>query len=254
LWRQLPLHAAICQEAPLVVVQRLVETFPESVGCYDSFGNLPVQLAAKIHGRESTIYQFLKLRNEQHLGLEHDFSGLYTKGETVGSHSYHSDSVSKDEEQSEDEEQTYEEQEPATRSRNLQYNQFGYEEEIFGQSTPKYIESSSDDTEELIVLESRSDIEAALSQSRSSWERPRSPPIGMRDYGSEEDFSSASSEEYQGHTFDYHGGDEEGSENEFKYKIYDRKQSHSPSFNNLVNNTEEVAVVDKDTFELYYYD
>lgn len=72
MWRQLPLHAAICLAAPLVVVQRLVELYPDALACPDSFGNLPLNLAAKLHGPDSYIFQVVSIRSQRWLQSRQD--------------------------------------------------------------------------------------------------------------------------------------------------------------------------------------
>lgn len=44
-WRQLPIHAAISYQAPLPVIQKLVENYHEGLRCKDDTGNLPLHLA-----------------------------------------------------------------------------------------------------------------------------------------------------------------------------------------------------------------
>jgi hypothetical protein len=72
MWRQLPLHAAICLAAPLVVVQRLVELYPDALACPDSFGNLPLNLAAKLHGSGSHLFQVVSIRSQRWLQSRQD--------------------------------------------------------------------------------------------------------------------------------------------------------------------------------------
>ncbi|CAB9504984.1 expressed unknown protein [Seminavis robusta] len=72
MWRQLPLHAAICLAAPLVVVQRLVEVYPDALACQDSFGNLPLNLAAKLHGTESFVFQVVSIKSQRWLQSRED--------------------------------------------------------------------------------------------------------------------------------------------------------------------------------------
>jgi len=56
-WSQLPLHLALVVDAPLAVVRRLVEVFPESIRCTDDQGMLPLHVAMR-HGAsdEATDY------------------------------------------------------------------------------------------------------------------------------------------------------------------------------------------------------
>lgn len=72
LWRQLPLHAAITLAAPLVVIQRLVELYPDALACPDFFGNLPLNLAAKLHGPSSYIFQVISMRSQRWLQSRQD--------------------------------------------------------------------------------------------------------------------------------------------------------------------------------------
>jgi len=54
LWRQLPLHAAICYGAPRNVIEKLIEIEPDALKSPDNFGNLPLHLAF-IFGANDTI-------------------------------------------------------------------------------------------------------------------------------------------------------------------------------------------------------
>jgi ankyrin repeat protein len=49
LWRQLPIHAAICYGAPYKTIQELLKIYPASLSCADSEGNLPLHLAIKFN-------------------------------------------------------------------------------------------------------------------------------------------------------------------------------------------------------------
>jgi hypothetical protein len=55
--RQLPLHAAIFHLAPLLVVQALVDLYPEAVRVHDSQGNLPLHLAFMTNAKD--VFSFL---------------------------------------------------------------------------------------------------------------------------------------------------------------------------------------------------
>jgi len=57
-WCQLPIHAAISYGAPAVVVQKLVETYPECVQQRDGEGMLPIHLAFGF-GSNDTVLGFL---------------------------------------------------------------------------------------------------------------------------------------------------------------------------------------------------
>ena len=57
-WCQLPIHAAISYGAPSVVIQKLVEMYPESIKARDGEGMLPVHLAFGF-GSNDTILGFL---------------------------------------------------------------------------------------------------------------------------------------------------------------------------------------------------
>jgi hypothetical protein len=83
MWRQLPLHAAICFAAPLVVIQRLVELYPDALACPDNFGNLPLNLAAKIHGTHSYIFQVVSVRSQRWLQTRQDYDDDHDES-TVG--------------------------------------------------------------------------------------------------------------------------------------------------------------------------
>jgi len=57
-WSQLPIHAAISYSAPAVVIQKLVEMYPQSVKERDGEGMLPIHLAFGF-GSNDTILSFL---------------------------------------------------------------------------------------------------------------------------------------------------------------------------------------------------
>jgi hypothetical protein len=46
-WSQLPLHLALVVKAPFLIIQRLLEIYPESVRCTDDQKMLPLHLASK---------------------------------------------------------------------------------------------------------------------------------------------------------------------------------------------------------------
>jgi hypothetical protein len=45
LWRQLPLHAAVCFGAPMIVIEKLIQVYPEALRSPDCHHNLPLHLA-----------------------------------------------------------------------------------------------------------------------------------------------------------------------------------------------------------------
>ena len=55
LWRQLPIHAAICYGAPFNTVKELVKTYPGGLCCADNDGNLPLHLAVKFNRDDSIL-------------------------------------------------------------------------------------------------------------------------------------------------------------------------------------------------------
>lgn len=59
-WRQLPIHAAICYGAPINTVRELVKTYPAGLCCADTNGNLPVHLAVKFNRSEDILSFLLK--------------------------------------------------------------------------------------------------------------------------------------------------------------------------------------------------
>lgn len=59
-WSQLPLHAALSYQAPLVIVQKLVELYPKSVQCTDNEGMLPIHLAFGFSAPESVLLLLLE--------------------------------------------------------------------------------------------------------------------------------------------------------------------------------------------------
>jgi len=63
-WRQLPIHAAICRGAPFKTVQMLVKVYPDSLCCADIESNLPLHLAIKFKGSEKLILLLLKSHPE----------------------------------------------------------------------------------------------------------------------------------------------------------------------------------------------
>jgi len=60
LWRQLPLHAAICYGAPLTVVEELVKSYPNGLSSADTNGNLPLHLAIQFNSSNELIMQILQ--------------------------------------------------------------------------------------------------------------------------------------------------------------------------------------------------
>lgn len=56
LWRQLPIHAAICYGAPFDTIQKLLEAYPASLQCADNEGNLPLHLAVKFNKPNDILF------------------------------------------------------------------------------------------------------------------------------------------------------------------------------------------------------
>ena len=54
-WRQLPLHLAIVLHAPLDVIRRLVELYPDSIAAVDDHGMLPLHLALRYSAPEELV-------------------------------------------------------------------------------------------------------------------------------------------------------------------------------------------------------
>ena len=60
MWRQLPLHAAICYGAPTNVVEKLIEAYPGALQSPDSHGNLPLHLAFIFNAEDSVAASLMK--------------------------------------------------------------------------------------------------------------------------------------------------------------------------------------------------
>ena len=60
LWRQLPLHAAICYGAPIDTIQGLVEIYPDGLCSADTNGNLPLHLAIQFNSSQNVILHLLQ--------------------------------------------------------------------------------------------------------------------------------------------------------------------------------------------------
>lgn len=269
MWRQLPLHAAVCLSAPLIIVQRLLHLFPESVGLSDSFGNLPVNLAMKLHGRDSCIFQAVQLKGEQLLGFSRPSRQLLSPTERPPVRRfveplYEVEQETDDDDNEDDGDDDYDDD-----AEEVRYDDNDGNEQDRERTYPTYDQDASCEyVEELPVLsESRSETKSLnLSPSQRSWSRPTTPIIDVRelesDYGESSNQSEGSScegEENEEHQDDFEedGDDEsyddEGGQTEL-YNIYARKpnQSQSQSFS-MPFDADEVALMNKDTFELYYY-
>lgn len=59
-WSQLPIHAAVIFGAPSVVIQQLVEAFPQSIRCTDDHRMLPLHLAFRHGSDDSVLALFLE--------------------------------------------------------------------------------------------------------------------------------------------------------------------------------------------------
>ena len=60
LYTRLPLHLAVASGAPMLVVTRLVELYPQAVRCADGQGMLPIHLALQKDVQEDTVTFLLK--------------------------------------------------------------------------------------------------------------------------------------------------------------------------------------------------
>lgn len=60
LWRQLPIHAAICYGAPLSTIEGLVKVYPDGLCNADTNGNLPLHLAINFKSSEKVVLHILK--------------------------------------------------------------------------------------------------------------------------------------------------------------------------------------------------
>jgi hypothetical protein len=54
-WRLLPLHAAILNNAPLQVIESLLDAYPDGSKCQEDLGMLPIHLAVKKHVKEQVL-------------------------------------------------------------------------------------------------------------------------------------------------------------------------------------------------------
>jgi len=59
-WSQLPIHAAISYNAPLVVIQKLVAMYPKSIRCTDNEGMLPIHLAFGFGAQDGVLALLLE--------------------------------------------------------------------------------------------------------------------------------------------------------------------------------------------------
>lgn len=59
MWRQLPLHLACFVDAPLAIVRRLVDLYPESIRCTDDEQMLPIHLALNYGARDEIVHFLL---------------------------------------------------------------------------------------------------------------------------------------------------------------------------------------------------
>lgn len=60
IWRQLPIHAAICYGAPIETIKELVGVYPAGVCCADAEGNLPIHLAVKFNRSHKVLLELLR--------------------------------------------------------------------------------------------------------------------------------------------------------------------------------------------------
>lgn len=60
IWRQLPIHAAICYGAPIETIRELVRVYPAGVCCGDAEGNLPIHLAVKFNRSHRVLLELLR--------------------------------------------------------------------------------------------------------------------------------------------------------------------------------------------------
>ena len=59
--RSLPIHSAIKQKAPIRIIQKLADIYPEGTRCQDQDGNLPLHLAFKHEAPDDVIALLLKM-------------------------------------------------------------------------------------------------------------------------------------------------------------------------------------------------
>ncbi|CAB9503532.1 expressed unknown protein [Seminavis robusta] len=60
IWRQLPIHAAICYGAPFNTVKELIKVYPAGLRCADVDGNLPIHLAFRFNCTDRILRLILK--------------------------------------------------------------------------------------------------------------------------------------------------------------------------------------------------
>ena len=60
LWRQLPIHAAICYGAPLKTIEGLLRAFPDGLCAADTNGNLPLHLAIEFNSTRDVFLCIMK--------------------------------------------------------------------------------------------------------------------------------------------------------------------------------------------------
>ena len=58
--RRLPIHAAVVKKAPLTLIQKLLEMYPEGIRCKDTEGNLPLHLSFKHDSPDGVVAFLLK--------------------------------------------------------------------------------------------------------------------------------------------------------------------------------------------------
>lgn len=58
--RRLPLHAAVERKAPLTLIQKMIEIYPDSIRCKDLEGDLPLHLSFKHDSPDGVVAYLLK--------------------------------------------------------------------------------------------------------------------------------------------------------------------------------------------------
>lgn len=59
-WKQLPIHAAIIYNAPAIIIQKLINLYPNALKCTDSKGNLPIHLAFRHVSNDAVLALLLQ--------------------------------------------------------------------------------------------------------------------------------------------------------------------------------------------------
>lgn len=59
-WSQLPIHAAVSNLAPFIVIQKLIDMYPRGIHCTDSAGMLPIHLAFDVGAADNVTALLLE--------------------------------------------------------------------------------------------------------------------------------------------------------------------------------------------------